>query len=158
MSIDVQRAVIARLEGDSQLSAMLARDPNDSSQTLRPAIFAASFNLSGPVYPSVTLRCSTEQPESSFRPAMPGPYIPIEHERYDVEIWSQQPDGGAEVDAIKQRIDAQLHYTRFVTAGGAHVFFASRVTAVPSSYTEALRCWFGAFSYYLRVERPLVNI
>ena len=151
MSLATKQALLARLEADAALAALLAKDPNDTRASPRPAIFDSHLSAAPPVYACVTFRQSSGAPDNRFRPARAGDAPQnIEDEYFDFEAWTQAPSS-APIAAIQARLDAALHQQAFA-AGSTQVFWSERVLEQPDLYDDVLKAHYGLFRYRLRVQ------
>lgn len=171
MSFDTKKAIKSLLVNDpgpidpmteapdptKALPALLAKDPADPTQ---PAILNSRMTdlLSNakPVYDCVTFRESVGgRLKSDVRtPVEYGQSRDEEwHERFDFEVWSQQPDGGQSRDAIKQRITALLMEQSFTTTGGALVY-CQLAGDVIDDYDKSLNAYYSTMGFQLQVLYP----
>jgi hypothetical protein len=151
MSLATKQAILARLQSDGALVALLAKDPNDPSAQPRPAIFNAHLSAAPPVYACVTFRQSTGSPDNRFRPALPGDVTQnVDDEYFDFEAWTQAPSF-VPISSIQARLDVLLHQQSFA-AGTSQVFWSERVLEQPDLYDDVLKAHYGLFRYRVRVQ------
>ena len=150
MSQATRTAVIARLMADTTLAGMLATDPNTGNT---PAIFMATRNTAPPVYPSLTYRISSANPDSKFMPGLPDQGgDDVVNEYFEFEAWTQTPDS-APVESIAARLDIAFQYRTLTgLTDGSNVFYAQRDIYLPDLYDKTLNAWFGLIRYHLRVQ------
>jgi hypothetical protein len=153
MSAQAARAaVLTLLTSDSELDALLARDPNDAEGDA-PALLWDRANADPPVYPCLTYRIDSSVPDRRFRPEVGGGGAKVEDVYFAFTAWSRDPDS-APLDAIAARLDALLENAALDLSDGARVVRSERVNSSPDHWDEKLNAWFTLSRYRLRVSHP----
>ena len=150
MSTATKTAIVAAMEGDAQLVALLARDPDDNTA---PAIFNAHFSGITPVYPCITYRIESNNPDARFRPtpAEGGGQSKIEDEYLQMESWSKSLDS-AEIEAIDVRLAAIFDGVAISLSAG-RVYRSARIMSSTDNYDSTLNASFGLARFRLRVSK-----
>lgn len=150
MSQATRIAIVAAMEADEALVALLAKDPADSAS---PAIFNASKSQAPPVYNCVTYRIETASPDKRFRPPIVagGGSSTVQDEYFDIEAWSQKPDS-ADIEAIAARLAALFDNQPLPLSGGGRIFRSVQVLSQPDHYDNVLNAWFGLFRFHVQVQ------
>jgi hypothetical protein len=167
MSAATKTTVMALLEGDAQLTALLAKDPFAAPALVRPAIWGntltalldlATQGKKSLVYPCMTYRVQTSTPTKQFMnalPAAPGSgWISVWEEVWNFEIWTQDANTTTTVEPASARLTALLHGTAFPLIGGGRVFSARQIVNQPDLPGPTARNRYGLFAYRLRVDAP----
>lgn len=155
MSTAFKAAIQARMRADSAaggLTTLVAADPGTPTA---PAIFNTFVNEAPPVYDCITWRTSDGTPDGRFRAPVPGATAGIQQKEeitVDFELWTQSGTY-ANLEAIRERLDALFHQQGFPTADpNVAVFYAERIGGEHDSYDPKPRAWFKLLRYLFRLN------
>jgi acetylglutamate synthase len=146
-------AVVAAMQADAALVALLAADPDSLTTPPAAAIFNAYKDQAPPVYPCLTYRISTGAPDHRFRPsrAAGGGPATVKDEYFDLEAWSKTPDS-APIEAIGARLTVLFDGASLALTGGGSIFWSELVTYQPDLYDDDLNAHYGLFRFRIRAS------
>lgn len=151
MSQATKTAIVSLLLADTELDALLARDPNDED-ALAPALFNSNKNDAPPAYDCITFREASRKPVRQFVPTVPGSGpTPVTEELWDFEAWTQTPDSGP-VEALLGRLRANLENVALDLPGGGRIHKAEVVLEQPDLYDDKLNARYGLLRLRLRIR------
>ena len=151
MSQATRIAIVAAMEADTALVALLGKDPADGTS---PAIFNGHKNQAPTVYNCLTYRVQTQAPDRRFRPPINagGGSSTVQDEYFEMEVWTDKPDS-ADIEAIAARLSALFDNQTLTTSGGGRIFRSELVSGQPDLYDDKLNAWYGLFLFRLRIQR-----